>query len=188
MPYKSKATEKSWGVRYREANKGKISARKKAYYEANKDRVIAKMKAYCTAHKDEKRSYDKVRYEVNKDKVKANRETNKDRLKDYMAVYYKTNKDIFRANHRKRRALKSGAYHEPYKDIDIYERDGWMCGICGTKINRRLKYPHPRSKSIDHIIALINGGDDAPINLQPAHLRCNLKKHASFGGQLRLIG
>ena len=89
---------------------------------------------------------------------------------------------------RKRRALKLRNHHERYTDIEIFERDGWLCGICGQKINKRLKYPNPRSKSIDHIVPLSKGGADAPINLQAAHLRCNTSKNAGIGGQLRLIG
>ena len=97
------------------------------------------------------------------------------------------NPEKTRANNRKWRALKGDNYHETYSDAYIFERDGWYCGICGQKINKRLKWPNQRAKSIDHIIPLSRGGADAPINLQAAHLRCNQSKHANNGGQLRLI-
>lgn len=113
---------------------------------------------------------------------------NCDRLKEYSHKYYIHNPDKMKQKRHRRLALEAGVKHEPYKDLYIFERDGWICGICGQKINRQLKHPNPRSKSIDHIISLAMGGIDAPINLQPAHLRCNQNKSTKNGGQLRLMG
>ena len=39
-----------------------------------------------------------------------------------------------------------------------------------------LTWPHPESKSIDHIIAINNGGPHTLSNLQAAHIRCNAIK------------
>ena len=40
-----------------------------------------------------------------------------------------------------------------------------------------LKYPHPMSKCIDHIIPIARGGHPSDIdNLQRAHWTCNRKK------------
>ncbi len=145
----------------------------KKYREANSDREKERVAAYFKSNP----GYQAAWRKVNSEKYKA-------RTKKYKKDHPEPNREYS----RKRRALKIGAYHEPYKDIDIFERDGWICGICGTKINKRLKWPHPRSKSIDHVIALSNGGADVPINLQSAHLRCNISKSAGNSGQLRLFG
>ena len=54
-----------------------------------------------------------------------------------------------------------------------------ICGICGQPIDPALKYPHPMSKSLDHIIPIDRGGhpfDKA--NMQVAHLQCNRMKGA----------
>lgn len=130
--------------------------------------------------------------ERNKEKISRQRKIhyleNQDRIKAYHKIYYIGNKEKAKIHRRKRKALKRGVYHEPYTDAQIFNRDNWICGICGQKINKRLKWPNPRSKSIDHIIPMIKGGSDSPINLQASHLRCNLSKHAGNGGQLRLIG
>ena len=101
--------------------------------------------------------------------------------------YYMKNKDKYLVYRRKRRALKKGVRHEDYSNNYIFERDGWMCGICGRKINKRLKHPNRLSVSIDHIVPLSLGGDDRPINVQAAHLRCNLGKNARNTGQLRMF-
>jgi hypothetical protein len=64
-------------------------------------------------------------------------------------------------------------------DEEILERDGWRCQISGCKrrpIRKDLKYPHSRSKSIDHIVPLSLGGDDTAANKRAAHLGCNLAR------------
>ena len=52
-----------------------------------------------------------------------------------------------------------------------------ICGICGQPVDRRLKYPHPLSPCIDHIIPIDRGGHPSDIdNLQLAHWKCNREK------------
>lgn len=52
-----------------------------------------------------------------------------------------------------------------------------VCGICGKKVDRSLKYPHPLSACIDHIIPINKGGHPSDINnLQLAHWTCNRQK------------
>ena len=52
-----------------------------------------------------------------------------------------------------------------------------ICGICGKPVDKSLKFPHPLSASIDHIIPVDKGGHPSDIsNLQLAHLCCNRKK------------
>lgn len=74
-------------------------------------------------------------------------------------------------------------------DAEIFERDHWKCGICGKRIGKSFKAPHPRSKSIDHIVPLSEGGDDTAANKRAAHLLCNTTRCNRGGGeQLALIG
>lgn len=52
-----------------------------------------------------------------------------------------------------------------------------ICAICGQPVDKRLKYPHPLSPSIDHIIPIDRGGHPSDIdNLQLAHWKCNREK------------
>jgi hypothetical protein len=74
-------------------------------------------------------------------------------------------------------------------DAQIMERDRWRCGICGQRIGKLYKYPHPRSKSVDHVIPLSQGGDDTAANKRAAHLACNCGRMNRGGGeQLAMIG
>ena len=167
------------------------SLRQKICRAANAEKIKTYQKTYRTANLEQRKLSNKAYRFANIEKIKveqrihrlANTEKNKVRHRAYRIA----NPESARIAGRKRRALKNGTGHEPYTDTYIFERDNWICGICRKKIDKRLKYPHLRSKSIDHIIALSKGGADAPINLQPAHLRCNMSKHARGGGQLRLI-
>jgi len=91
-------------------------------------------------------------------------------------------------NHRQR-AKRAGVDYEPIDVADIYQRDGWKCGICGGRIDRRTKAPHPRSASLDHIVPLSKGGGHVRRNVQAVHLACNtLKGNDAVGSQLLLIG
>ena len=52
-----------------------------------------------------------------------------------------------------------------------------VCGICGKPVDFNLKYPHPLSPTLDHIIPLAKGGHPSDIsNLQLAHRCCNRQK------------
>lgn len=51
------------------------------------------------------------------------------------------------------------------------------CGICGNPVDFSLKFPHPLSPCIDHIIPVSKGGHPSDIgNLQLAHMYCNRQK------------
>lgn len=52
-----------------------------------------------------------------------------------------------------------------------------VCGICGRPVDFSLRYPHPLSACIDHIIPVAKGGHPSDIeNLQLAHWTCNRTK------------
>lgn len=52
-----------------------------------------------------------------------------------------------------------------------------VCGICGKPVDFGLKFPHPLSPCIDHIIPVAKGGHPSDIdNLQLAHFCCNRAK------------
>lgn len=90
---------------------------------------------------------------------------------------------------QKRRAITRGVEAENIDRDVVGERDGWVCGLCGTSIDPRLAWPNPLSPSLDHVVPLSTGGAHVASNVQISHLRCNLLKGNRGGGeQLRLIG
>ena len=58
-----------------------------------------------------------------------------------------------------------------------------ICGICGKPVDFELKYPHPLSPCIDHIIPVSKGGSPNDFsNLQLAHWTCNRSKSDKVAG------
>lgn len=83
-----------------------------------------------------------------------------------------------RSADQRRRALKLGATVEKFKSVEVFERDGWICGLCGDPVDRTLSWPHPQSASLDHVLPLSRGGPHSKANTQLAHLTCNVIKGA----------
>jgi 5-methylcytosine-specific restriction endonuclease McrA len=75
-----------------------------------------------------------------------------------------------------RRARLRGATIESFGRKEIFERDGWICGICADPIDPDLKLPNTMSASVDHIIPIARGGAHERANVQAAHLKCNVIK------------
>ncbi len=75
-----------------------------------------------------------------------------------------------------RRARKREQFVESFTRLEIYDRDGWMCGICGEDIPRGAARPSPLSASVDHIIPISKGGAHSRANAQASHFRCDLQK------------
>ena len=82
------------------------------------------------------------------------------------------------ASYHRRRALKKGATVENFTPDEVYERDGWTCGLCSEPVDSHLKWPDPMSVSLDHVIPLSRGGEHSRANTQCAHLSCNVRKGA----------
>lgn len=94
-----------------------------------------------------------------------------------------------RASAARHRARKVGAAIEQFTNDEIYERDGWRCGLCGKLIHKAKPFPHPMSRSIDHVVPLSKGGDHSRANVQAAHYGCNSRKNNGVldPQQLRLV-
>lgn len=79
-----------------------------------------------------------------------------------------------------RRARQRGLPAESVDRYAVFERDDWMCSLCGEPIDKALTGRHPMSASLDHVIPL--AWPDSPghvlSNVAAAHLRCNISKGA----------
>ena len=81
----------------------------------------------------------------------------------------------------KRRCKKYGVYYDPkVKSEEVFKRDGYRCMICGLACNKEddtwSEWIGPYSPTVDHIIALKNGGTHTWDNVQCAHAICNSYK------------
>lgn len=55
----------------------------------------------------------------------------------------------------------------------VFDREGGICHLCQQAIQVGQKY------DLDHVEALINGGENRESNLKPAHRKCHIDKTAA---------
>lgn len=91
------------------------------------------------------------------------------------------------ASEQRRRVSASAARHarrvrveaatvERFDPREVFDRDGWRCGLCGEAIDPGRRWPDPMAVSLDHVVPLAAGGDHSRANTQAAHWICNVKK------------
>ena len=78
---------------------------------------------------------------------------------------------------RARKACREhGVKYEPIDRKRVFERDGWMCYICHEPLHREYDPNDPLSPTIDHVLALNNGGSHTYDNVRACHAICNSRK------------
>jgi 5-methylcytosine-specific restriction endonuclease McrA len=72
---------------------------------------------------------------------------------------------------KSREQFRYRAQHHRNSDGSV----GEPCWLCGEAIDYRLKFPHPRSWSLDHIVPIADNPRLAlnPSNYRSAHFDCN---------------
>lgn len=79
----------------------------------------------------------------------------------------------------KQRARSHGcAVVEDVDRISVMQRDGWACYICGVDTSLISDPFDPASATVDHVIALSNGGEHSMRNVRRCCLGCNSSKAA----------
>ena len=170
------AYKKQWNLEHKKER----AAYDKQYRQNYKTEIAAKEKQYRWSHKAEKAIYDK-RY----------RQVNKIKIAEWMKQYYQNDagKNLKRKKNHKRRALKLNATVDDFSPAEIFERDGYICQLCGRKTRPDYKNPnHPLYPDLDHIVPLSKRGENTKRNTQCLCHQCNLEKNSKIMGQLKLFG
>jgi 5-methylcytosine-specific restriction endonuclease McrA len=89
-----------------------------------------------------------------------------------------------KAASERRRAQKLGVDSEVFLHIEIFDRDGWICGLCGDPVPPEAQYPDRLSASLDHIVPLSLGGAHTRANSRCSHLTCNVARGNRDEGRL----
>ena len=77
-----------------------------------------------------------------------------------------------------RRARQRGGHAEVFDRIEVFERDGYVCHLCGDMTDPEATYPALNMPTLDHVVPLARGGHHTRANSKTAHLLCNsLKGH-----------
>ena len=154
----------------------------RTYKAANLESVLQQQRDYKAAQREQVVAGQRDYYARNRDAILEQKQDyylrNRDAVRERMARHRRENAARYCAYALARLARKRAVFVAPVDHAAIYERDGGICGICDEPVNAELRFPDPRSASIDHIIALANGGIHAPENVQLAHLGCNAAKGA----------
>jgi 5-methylcytosine-specific restriction endonuclease McrA len=109
---------------------------------------------------------------------------NKDHLsKGYCISHYRSilKPHKVRESSRRRRAQKLNNGSESYTELQVLEKHGTDCYLCGNPIDmsapRKCGLPGwQNGLHIEHVIDLALGGSDTLQNVRGAHAICNLKK------------
>jgi hypothetical protein len=137
--------------------------------------------------KEYKAQYDRNNSEKIKEYNKKWHENNPERVREIDRKYRKNNPEKDNSKNSKRKALIRNSIVENVDLLQLYKNHKYICGICGKKIDKKLRWPNLNSISHDHIIPLSKGGSHTYYNIQPAHLGCNISKSAKITNmQLRL--
>lgn len=73
---------------------------------------------------------------------------------------------------------RTGARYEHIEADKVFERDGYVCQICGKPTAERDGNLSPMYPTVDHVVPLSKGGDHTYGNVQTAHFICNSHKAA----------
>jgi hypothetical protein len=169
-----RTTEKN-RERIRERNRDRevrpeVRQKRRAYKRANADRIKASAAEYRRRKAEAIKASGRAYYLAHKDEINA-------RIKRAVAANPELYKQLHKAaKHRRRVRMENSGPVEQFTDREVFERDGWRCGLCGGAVNPALRHPDPLSASLDHRTPIAKGGGHTRANVQCAHLRCNLSK------------
>lgn len=158
---------------WRSKNRNRLLKDKKKYYLDNKSSILNQQKDYYLDNKD-----------VISERSKIYREKNKDVISERSKKYYKNNKEQIleknvkyrrtpegkaakiRASHKRRSLKSAGGSYTDAEWKEVLEKYGEFCLHCGST----------EHITIDHVIALSQGGSNTKNNLQPLCMSCNCSK------------
>ena len=76
-----------------------------------------------------------------------------------------------------RRAKERGADADPIDPIEVFERAGWRCYLCGVETPIGLRGTnHDDAPELEHVIPLARGGSHTWANVACACRKCNIRK------------
>jgi 5-methylcytosine-specific restriction endonuclease McrA len=115
------------------------------------------------------------------ERVRQRRERDPARVRATEARWRKGNQDKVTRKNWFRRSLRRGLLGLEAEDVlpdVVYERDKKTCQICLVLVDMSLRWPHPGSPELDHVVPVSRGGAHTYANVRLTHRICNLRKGA----------
>jgi hypothetical protein len=116
-------------------------------------------KAHPERRAENKRRYHETHREQEAEYHRRYTEANSEKEKERKRLWRLANPDYNRNYQQRRRARMRGVDFERFNDQEIFDRDGWTCGICTEPIDPSLRFPDAMSVSLDHIKPIARGGE-----------------------------
>jgi 5-methylcytosine-specific restriction endonuclease McrA len=154
-----KLAARKGSAKYRASNRAKVRQAKAAYRAANRHKIAAYSAEYRATKAAELRAKSLAYYYANPDKVRP-----------------PANPERVRARAARRRTRLLDGIVENFTDLEIFERDGWICGICDEPIDPALIHGDAMAVQLDHTIPVAKGGHHTRANVQASHATCNRRK------------
>ena len=137
----------------------------KQWREDNKEERLEYMKQYYKKNKEERLEY-----------MKQYNKENKDKMKEYNKRWHKNNPEkLFNKHNKRRNKLENqgrGITKEQYKECNKWF--DWRCAYSGEKMENNKT---SNGRTLDHIVALDNGGLNEPWNVIPMRKGYNTSKY-----------
>lgn len=149
--------------RYRERNRERLNADRRALREKNLERERERCRQWHRDHPG-----------VNAANTQAWRARNADHVREKNKQWYAANKEWSAASSAKRRALMRATATEPVNYLRVIAEHGMHCHICGSAIQTR------NHLNMDHVYPLARGGSHTYGNIRPSHRWCNQKKSSKL--------
>jgi hypothetical protein len=156
--------------KYRQTNLAKLRERDQAWRAANREKRRQSSMAWRKEH-PEKAEEVYRKWRESHPKKQASEKDRQQRKAWRLA--HPEQVSAFRHNRRALLRSSSGRYDaEDIKHLAKVQKN--KCAACAIKMTKEGR----RKQSVDHVIAMKNGGSNGPENLQLLCLKCNLEKQA----------
>lgn len=162
--------QRCYDYQWREDNPERHAASYRKWYEKNGERVRENRRQRYKNNPEHHAEYSHWWYANNRERVaETSRQWREDHREHHAKLarqWKKANPDKRREHDRHRRARKANAIIEPVDEAAVYELCNRTCLYCGAT----------EDLTLDHIVALANGGAHSEDNLVVACRKCNSSK------------
>lgn len=174
MPFADPAQKRAYDAARYAANRDAVRARVKSYRAANGEKIAAYNVEYRARNRDALCAKDRSYYQANKKERLARNAiwaaTHSDKALAIKRAWKRRNpQDKRDYKHRRKARLRGAGAVDVFAKREIYERDGWLCGICGEHVAEA-------DASVDHIVPVSKGGAHTRDNVRTSHIACNRKR------------
>jgi hypothetical protein len=192
-----------YNLRWRKENPEKFCESKRRSYQANRHEMLKYARRYRVSNREALRAYARRYYQLNnfnvREAVRRYRNANQDKaaeciarwrtnnlakVRNYRRAWKENNPNKLRELSRRRNAWKRAARRQSLHPVTRAQIDArfalWSnhCAFCGVDASDPRNHGRDRL-TVEHVLALTEGGLDEASNIIPACTACNSSKRNS---------